>query len=362
MGIIHSVSADYYKLDKPAFREFFSTSFVIPILVMLVAIIGLFVFREPLERVYGFPPLFIWIIPLLTFLIFFNEQLLSLARNNHEPLIYLKANVGKTILEFGGSLLLVVGLSMRWEGRVAGIGLAYGVLFFYGLHYFYTKGYIPGAIKKKYLISELKYAIPIIALQAAIFSMSASDKFFLSAFTSDNNESVGIYSIACVFASVINVLSMALLQYIFPKIYSILSKKDIDYPAIKKHAMYYMGVMFIGLLITIIITPLLYTFWINEKYHAALSYSYLLCIGSFLWAISYFFYSFLLYFKNKTSIFLLSVCCIVISLLANYYFIPQGGAKGAAIAVCISYSIVLILSLIFTRKYWKHFFIKATTA
>ena len=50
-----------------------------------------------------------------------------------------------------------------------------------------------------------------------------SDKFFLSHFTNDQNATVGIYSIACVFASIINVLAMALIQYLFPKIYKMLS-------------------------------------------------------------------------------------------------------------------------------------------
>ena len=39
--------------------------------------------------------MFTWLIPLVTFLIFFNEQLMSMARNNQEPETYMKANMGK---------------------------------------------------------------------------------------------------------------------------------------------------------------------------------------------------------------------------------------------------------------------------
>jgi len=53
----------------------------------------LFFFREHLQRVYGFPYMFTWLIPVITFLTFCNEQLLTLARNNNEPRTFLKANV-----------------------------------------------------------------------------------------------------------------------------------------------------------------------------------------------------------------------------------------------------------------------------
>lgn len=359
IGIIHSVSADFYKMEKEAFRNYFTTSFIIPVIIMILSAVVLLLFRDKLQEQYGFPAMFGWLIPLVTFLIFCNEQLLNLARNNNEPVIYLRANISKTLLEFGISFILVVFLAYRWQGRIAGILAAYSILGVYAFTYFSRKGYLFGGIKKKYIYSELWYAVPIIALQASTFSMNASDKFFLSHFTSDQNETVGIYSIACVFASVINILSMALLQYYFPKIFSILAKEKIDYQKIKKNFLYYFFIMVAGLVLSLLLTPFLYTFFIHEKYHGALSYINLLFIGNFLWSISYFFYSFLLYHKAKGKILLLSLSCILVSLVSNYYFIKNGDAHGAATAVCVTYSIVTVFSLFFSWSYWKYFFIRS---
>ncbi len=359
MGIIHSVSADYYKMDKHAFRDFFTTGFIMPFAVMIISIGALFLFRHPLQRLYGFPLMFIWLIPVVTFLIFCSEQLLSLARNNNEPAVYLKANVSKTVLELGLSFVLVVYFAARWQGRVSGILVAYTVTALYALYYFIKKKYLFGSIKKEFIYSELLYAIPIITMQVSIFALNASDKFFLSNFTSDNNETVGIYSIACVFASIINVLSMALLQYIFPRIFTLLSAENINYQLIKNQFIFYGSVMLAGLVCITVFTPVLYHYFINEKYHAALEYNYLLCIGYFLWAISYFFYSFLLYHKQKRKILMLSLCCIVISLLCNYLFIGRWGARGAAVAVFTAYALVFMITLFFTRSHWKNFFMKS---
>ncbi len=357
MGIIHSTSTDFFKLDKDDFRSFFTTGFVMPVLIMLFSFIVLFISKDFLQRTYGFPYMFVWLIPVITFLTFCNEQLLSLARNNNEPAVFLKANISKTILELGLSFVLVVAFAWRWEGRIAGILVAYTLVGIYAFYYFIKKGYLFGSIKKKHIINELIYAVPIIAMQASIFSMSSSDKFFLSYFTNDNNETVGIYSIGCVFASIIIVLCTALLQYVFPKIYTLLSVKGkIDYTSIKKHFFIYLGIMAAGSLVIILLTPLLYHYFINEKYSPALKYVYLLCTGYFLWSVSYFFYSFLLFHKQKKKLLALSLICIIVSLSCNYFFIKNRHDGGAAIAVVTCYFIVLILTLIFTREYWNKIF------
>jgi O-antigen/teichoic acid export membrane protein len=246
MGVIHSTAADFFKLDKKEFRNFFTTGFVMPVVVMLLSMILLFFSRQYLYQQYGFPTMFVWVIPVVCFLVFCNEQFLGLARNNNEPGVYLKANISKTILELGISFVLVVFFAYHWQGRIQGILIAYIITGLYGFYYFTKKGYLFGSIQKKYIYSELIYALPIMALQASIFSMSASDKFFLAAFSGDSNETVGIYSIACVFASVINILSMALIQYIFPRIYTILSSTNIDYAPIRKLFLNYLGIMFAG--------------------------------------------------------------------------------------------------------------------
>ncbi len=358
LGIIHSTSTDFFKLDKNEFRSFFTTGFIMPVVVTLLSIIVLYFFREQLKQAYGFPYMFTWLIPLVTFLTFCNEQLLSLIRNNNEPMVYLRANISKTILDLGLSFILVVFFAWHWQGRVTGILVSSLILGLFAFVYFSKRGYLFGSIKKKYIISELVYAVPIIALQASVFAMSASDKFFLAHFTHDNNETVGIYSIASIFGSIIIVFCTAMLQYIFPKIYSELSSATINYNSIRKHFLFYLLAMAGGTLLIILLTPLMYHYFINEKYHPALDYIYMLCTGYFLWSVSYFFYSFLLYNKQKKKILLLSFCCIAVSVACNYYFIKNWGDKGAAIAVFSCYSIVLILTLLFTREYWQVMFRK----
>ena len=356
VGALYSISTDFFKLDKKEFRNLFTTGFLIPVIVTMLSFIGLYFFRDQLRATYDFPFSFVWIIPAIVFLTFCNENLINLIRNNNDPIRFMQVSISKTFIELGLSVTLVVFFAWHWHGRVAGILVAYILAALYGFYYFSKMGYLFGSIKKKYIYSELIYAIPIIAMQASIFCMSASDKFFLSANTNDHNETVGIYSIAGIFGSVIIVLSGALLQYIFPKIYSSLSSQNIDYTIVKKLFRMYAGIMFLGMLSIFIFTPIAYHFFINERYHSAIKYVFPICGGYFLWSIAYFFYSFLFYYKEKKRLLALSVCCIVCSLSFNFFFITRWGIWGAAFANISTYSVVLIITLFFTKYYWKMFF------
>jgi O-antigen/teichoic acid export membrane protein len=360
MGILQSTSTDFFKLDKKEFKDFFTTGFLMPLIISVLSFIVLFLFRDYLKTTYGFPYKFVLIIPIITFLTFTYEQLISLIRNNNEPLRFLGVNLSKTFLELGLSVILVVFFAFRWKGRVIGILTAYTVSGIYAFYYFFKKGYLIGIIKKKYIHSELIYAIPIIALQACVFTMNASDKFFLSNFTHDHNKTVGIYGTACLFASVITVLCTAYLQYLFPKIYSTLSARTVDYNSLKKHFYSYVVVMIFGSIIIMALTPFLYKYFINHQYYPALKYIYFLGGGYFLWAITYYFYSYLLYYKRKKKILLLSVTSIIISLACNYFFISRWSAEGAAISVFIGYLISLIIMLIAVRTDIKKIFFTKT--
>lgn len=356
LGTVHSINADFFKLKPEEFRNNFTSSLTLPIFTVLLSAFGLWIFYPALERNYNFPLSFIWIIPTIVLFNYINEHLLNLVRNNNEPRRFLAVNVVKTVLEMSLSVILVVSFAWRWQGRVAGILVAYGIVFLYAIYYFRQKGYLFGKVKKEYIISDIQYAIPIVLMQAGIFSMSASDKFFLSAFTNDNNATLGIYSIASIFATVVNILGTAVLHYFLPRVYTELSANNINYRNIKRYFFLYAGIMVVFYLALVTLSPIAYKWFIHEKYHSALPLIPFLAGGSFLWAISYFFYSSMLFQKDKKKILTISILSIIISLSLYYFFIREMLTNGAAYANITGYGLCLFLTLWINRKYVRKIF------
>jgi len=351
MGILHSTSTEFFKLDKDKFRNFFTTNLILPLFVMGASLIVFFLFRNYLKISYGFPLIFIILIPVITFLTYTNEQLLLMLRNNNELRKYAITGIAKITLEFGLSVVLVVFFTMHWKGRLTGIIASYVILGVYAFYYFKQKGYLSGSFSRRYIKSELIYAIPVAAMQLSIFSLYSSDKFIIASL-SKSNEVVGVYGIACTFATIIIIFSAAYLNYLFPVIYKGLSSTEgIDYQKIKKNFFRYLGVMAAVALLIIIATPVVYSYFINEQYHSAIGYFYLLVLGYFMWSLSFYFYSFLLYYKEKIKLLLLSFCIIALSIFCIYFFTKSFGVKGTAVGVLVSYASAFLLTLFFARKY-----------
>lgn len=360
MGILQSTSTDFFKLDKTEFRHFFTTNLLLPTLVMVLSIGGFLAFHNWFSSSYGFPLSFMLLIPLITFLTYINEQMTVLLRSNNELRLFSATGVAKIVLEFGLSVVLVVFFAMRWQGRLTGIVVSYGLLGIYAFYYFYKKGYLSGSIKSTYIKSELIYALPVLAMQVSIFSLNTSDKFILAKVFKDNAV-VGIYSVACTFVSMITIFCSAYLGYLFPAIYQNLSAAVPDYKHIKKGFINYAKTMALATVAVMVITPLLYHFFIHSKYHPALSYFYILAAGAFLWSLTYYFFSFLLFYKQKRKLLALSTSITLVSLPCIYFFASHWGDKGAAWGVLISYGISLLLTCFFTREYIKKLFWEPVT-
>lgn len=358
MGVLQSVNAEYFKLGKKDFKDLFTTSLLLPFGVFVLSLLGFWLCRDILVQQYHFPTLFIWLIPVVTFLSFISQHVINLIRNDEKPRQFMLAVLGRLLVEILLAVLLISVIHWAWQGRVAGIAISYVLFAVYAFYYFVQKDYLFGQVKKQVLKEELLFSVPIILMQFSTFCMNYSDSFFLSRFSNDNNATVGVYSIACIFASIIITLSSALLQYVQPKIFKLLSATTIDYAAIRKNFILYMAIMTGGLVLLLAFVPLAYNFVINKSYYAGMRYYYLLCIGYYFWTIAFLFFSFLLYYKRKKKIMLLSASFIAISLTNNYFFIRSMSAQGAAIAVFSSYAVVLLITLLFTYKEMQFVFRK----
>ena len=354
LGFTQSTSTDFFKLEKKEFKDFFTTGFALTAITTVLAVLVIYLFKDYLHLKYGFPINFVWIIPAVTFLNFCTEQITGLIRNNNEPLKYLGIGITKTLLELSIALLLIMVYKFGWMGRVTGMMVALILISGYSLYYFIKNGYLFGKVKIEYIKAEMLYALPIIIMQANMFIMSSSDKFFLA----NDHALLGVYTIACTFASVIIIFSAALIQYFFPKIFLLLSADIVLYPKIRKLMFYYLAAMVGSFILFVSFASLFYHLFINIKYHEALKYIYFIATGYFFWTLVSILYSFLLYYKEKRKIIIHSALCMLVTIAFNYFFIKKWSAYGAGIAIMVSYFTVLLITLLVTKKYLRKIFQK----
>ncbi|MES2847509.1 MAG: oligosaccharide flippase family protein [Bacteroidota bacterium] len=349
LGILQSASTEFFKKDKKEFSIFFSSTLVMPV-IMAMLITGLFfIFRHPLQQWYSFPITFIVLIPLATLFSFLNEHLINMIRNSNEPVKYLYVNIGRLLAEIALAVFFISAYNCGWVGRVTGICISYLMVAMYAFYYFKQRSFLVKSFQKKYVYDELQYSVPIIAMQLAIFFMSASGGYFIKYFTG-NYAAVGVFSVAAALASVIPVLGSALTQYVYPKIYGMLSQPRVNYNGICRLFVFYTGAMLLFTIAIISCLPLVYHVALKPSYSEGLSYCYLICIGYFFWSVTYFFYAFMLYHKQKRKILFASALSIIVSVSMHLLFTKKFGAYGAALSICGTYLLVLIATTIIVYK------------
>lgn len=348
LGILQSVNTDFFKLDKVEFQNFFSTSLIMSVCVAVITVGVLLLFKTIFQQKFHFPVTFITLIPFIALLSFINEQLVILIRNNQEPQHFFLVNVSRLLVEICIAVFLISALHYGWLGRVAGVIISYFLLAAYSLWYFKKKGYIFGKIKMQYVKNELLYSVPIVTMQLGIFCLSSSAVYFINYF-SNNLQMVGSFSVAATFASIVNVFCIALLQYVQPKLYHIFSQKVMDTIAIKRLFIFYTAAMILFTIVLIIALPMVYHFLLKKTYLPGLQYCYLLCIGQLFWSITWFFFSWMLYHKEKRKILLLSLSAVAVSVVFNWIFIGLYAALGAAIATIASYTVILLMVMLFVK-------------
>ncbi|MGG9960074.1 lipopolysaccharide biosynthesis protein [Ferruginibacter sp. SUN106] len=352
LGMIQSCTADFYKKSESDFAASFTSSFIISFLMAALAAILLFIFRDMLQQKFQFPTSFVFILPGLAFLIFSGEQLFALIRNRNEVKRFAIMGISKSIIEYAVSVVLIVFFLTGWMGRIWGIAISLIVVNLIAVVYYIKNKYISFQFKKTQLIDELKFGVPIFAFQLCVFMLGTSNKLFLAIYNVDKYQ-LGIYSIACVFGTMIGVVSQSILLYAQPQLYKSISKGEATIQTAKRDFLRYF-MMLTGLSVACILVVLFaYYFLIDKVYLSGIKYFFLVALASYIWGLNYFLFLFLLYHKQKRKILKVTLISLACSITVNIIMVKNFLILGDALASLINTIIFSLLIIIFAQKIIK---------
>lgn len=349
LGMIQSAGADFFKKEKDEFSRSFTANFIISFLLTLSAVFILFLFRDGLQKKFELPPSFVYIIPLLAFLIFASEQLFALIRNRNEVKRFGKFGIGKAIIEYGVSVVLIVFFAKGWQGRVWGIAISLITINLVGFFYYAKNSYLKFSITKQHIIDEIKFGIPVITFQLCVFMLGTTNKLFLAIFNVDKYQ-LGIYAIACVFGTLVGYLGQSIFLYIQPKVYKSISEGKATITSLRREFFHYLKMLIVVAVPCILFVLFLYYYVINKIYLPGIPLFLLVSLSSFIWQLNNYFFLFLLYYKAKKKIFLLASISVGVSVIVNTVMVKNFMILGDALASLINTCLFTLLVCLFIRK------------
>lgn len=347
MGVLYTISVDYFKISREKYAVVFSTGLVIPVVLCLLLLPVLYVFHESFEKTFNFQPAFIWLVPICLFLNFCFEAFIILIRNQNKVKLFTTVTLLKVVVDIALSVLFVVFIYQSWYSRALAFLLAGLVVATMFVFYIYRERLLVKRIDYKVLKHEVYFGLSGMVLQTAIFFITSSDKFFVMGFF--GKEQAGYYAVASTFATIQYIVCVSLLQYLQPLLFKNFSESK-RWHQLKGLYFKYILAMISTLVCVGAFTWFVYQFILKSTYQEYLHYFYILSISSFIWTLSNVFLQFIVYLKNKKAILQLSLASIITTYLVNYLTAKYSGVEQLALAQIGTNLLVFFLIIYFNKK------------
>jgi O-antigen/teichoic acid export membrane protein len=334
-----TLNADYFKKDKEAYNSLFTSFLAYVSGTTLASVCIIAVFFQPLQRNFGFQWYYIFLLPFLTFLNFFTEQLNNYLRLRHQSMTFFICNVLKAGVEVGLAILLLYVFRNDYHARIISIAASSFLFAVYAAYYFFVKMKLWGKFNIKLIQRELSFGVSIMIMHVANFLMGSSDKFFVKYFYT--NELTGIYNIASTLAGVLFIFSSAISAYLVPNIYSSFSDDSLDKVATVKGYFTKYIIAIIGAAVLIFIAgTLIYFFLIKKTYLAGYASFCILLVGNIFYAVSLFFYPVLWYYRAKRKLVGIAAISLSVGSCLFYFLTKNYSIEGTSVALLLCYLVV----------------------
>lgn len=309
----------------------------------LIQILFIFLFRNLISKVIGFPSLLVVIIGIVSF----SHYIVNFAQT---AFTYEKKAVANLILSilisFFSVFLSILFIyfskeNLKFLGRIYGITITYCVtsLIVWGALFAKKKE----GIKKKYLIYGLTIGIPIIFHSLSQQILSQADRVMMQ-FFNIGSATIGIYSlfytISSVLSTVLGALNNAWCPFYYDDIneekWEVLNKKCKNY--IELFTVLGIGFLLLSREVSYVMA--------DKSYWRGINIIPILAFSVYFTFIYQFPVNFEFYHRKTKIIALGTVGAGIVNIILNYFMIPLWGMYGAALATAISY-----LALFFAHYY-----------
>src|SRR5690606_26590971 len=98
LGTVQSTRTEYFRLKKEDFQNFFTSIIALFLFAVMVSVVGFFLAKEYLKSRYGFPYVFVLLIPLATYSTYIYVLICVVLRNENALKRFSRVGLTKIIM------------------------------------------------------------------------------------------------------------------------------------------------------------------------------------------------------------------------------------------------------------------------
>ncbi len=350
MSLFNFMTVEYFQKEKNYISSLISG--IIPI----VCISGIFYSILLIGSRYffgdfiGLPYYYYLLIPIVSFLYNVKAITLAVLRNSAKALYFGILNNSATILYLGLAVFLVVSQEQNWKGRVNAEIIAAAVVSIGCLILLKSEGFLNFKINKDIIKENFQFSFPLIPSLLALTLINLSDRFFIKEMVGEGE--LGMYSIGNSLGMIISFALYSFEQISIPILYKRLSERaeKNKVQMVKFTYLYIVLVFFLIIGVTLGTYLLLDLNFLPEKYLPVKRFIMWIALAYGFWGLCAILAPYIEFYKKTKYLLYASLIGCVFNLIANYFFILNFGAIGAAYSKVLTFFLVFILYWYFGNK------------
>ncbi len=359
IGIINLINVNFFIYGRNRFKFFLGNAYLIIFVLALIVLMIYFTlsyFISSLLPIHTF--LLIIALALLNIYNFIFINILILEKKTY---FYGFFQIFLSITKLLFSIYFVVVLFLSWKGRVYGmlIGSLIGLLL--SIVYLTKNKFIKFSYSKLFIKEIINYYLPLIPHQLSGWFKTGMTILLLGYFA--NKTQAGFFDLALKFVIPISILATAINKAWTPFFYNKLSNNLEEKGKVKIVKLTY--IIFISLIFTsfiiIILSPHLFSTFLDTKYIPAIKYVFILSIATSINSLYPFLINYIYFSKKTKYASYVTITSSIISIIMTVILFKIYGDIGVAYAFLLTSLTTFALLFYFVNKIYPmpwFFFIK----
>jgi|GEM_PF-6579200 len=345
-----SLNANAYLLrayvdEKENLSSLFQLSSLIMLSMCTVILIVFILLESFLRQISHFALIDLILVPLAVLFWQFITLFLTYFQAQQKSMQYSLLLLGRTSLATALMFIMIIILDLGWDSRIYSF-LYTDVLLSMALLFVFRRYFSSFIIDKEFIgktIATLKYGVPLIPHNLAMWVLFAADIFFINYYI--GSEGSAIYYIANMMGLIIGLFQDAITTAWNPHVFAKIKNNDINQSYLIRYgALYFFILMILGAVVAFS-APVFLSYMYDGSYDEAVVLIPFMISAYVFNGIYKFFAAIIFYSKRTMLLWYASVTAAMLNIILNFMVIEEYGVLGVAISTCISFFVSMVITI-----------------
>jgi len=352
-SMVVQVTKNFYSKDKNFTAKLNSNIVVLLLLSTSIALVLILATTEFFGNIFNFPQKWLLTLPVLSFILTINLINTVILRCDDKAFHFGLIQISSTVLNLVLSLIFIILFNWGWQGRVAGIEIAFILVGIYSGIYFIKAGYLKLNISKKILKNLIITTAPLIISAIFIRTIEQSGKIFIDNIFSKSD--VGLYTIGTLVGMIVYFIMLSFHYALEPWMYKQLSEKDQENSLVsvmKVLSLYSFAAFGIALIVSLL-SGFIMSIMVGSEYQTATIFVKWIAFGYAFWACYTAMTPMIIYKEGQKILILLSGIGAALNISLNYILIQINGTVGLAQSFLVTYLVMFFFLFFHTKRLYN---------